>query len=494
MPSTDGPSGDQPPTGRPRASLAARISLVTGAVALVAVLLAGAVALPLIRGAAEAQARQQLAASADLVTAPLVRTGRPPIVLGRQRPLLARQDVDVRLVGPEEDRLPESVREAVADGERLSETVTVEGERSLVEVRPIGDGFGVVLVQPVSELGAPAREAVRRLLLALAVGLAGAAAAGTALAWRLARPLRRAAGAAQALAAGDREVRVGPDGPAEVAEVADAINRLAEALGHSEGRQREFLLSISHELRTPLTAVRGYAEALADGVVPPDRAAATGRTMLAEAHRLDRLVSDLMDLARLRADAFPVDLAEVDLGALIADAGQVWADRCAGAGLHLRLDGVPDRAVGAGTATAVPGDTDTGPVSTARSDEPSDSPAVSQWIVSADPVRVRQVLDGLAENALRVTPAGGVLVLALRAEPGVAVLEVRDSGPGLSEEDIAVAFERSALHDRYRGQRRVGAGVGLALIEELVRRMGGTAAAGHAPEGGAAFTVRLPLA
>ena len=94
-------------------------------------------------------------------------------------------------------------------------------------------------------------------------------------------------------------VRLPVEGPAEVAELSEALNHLSDALATSEGRERAFLLSVSHELRTPLTAVRGYAEALSDGVVPSEDVSRTGATMLAESERLDRLVSDLLDLARL---------------------------------------------------------------------------------------------------------------------------------------------------------------------------------------------------
>jgi signal transduction histidine kinase len=102
------------------------------------------------------------------------------------------------------------------------------------------------------------------------------------------------------------------------------------------------------------------------------------------------------------------------------------------------------------------------------------------------------VLDGLAENALRVTPAGRPVLLGLYETPGTAVLQVRDGGPGLAPEDLPVAFERSVLYERYRGVRQVGTGVGLALVHGLTTRLGGTATAGRAPEGGACFTVRLP--
>jgi two-component system sensor histidine kinase BaeS len=93
---------------------------------------------------------------------------------------------------------------------------------------------------------------------------------------------------------------------------------------------------------------------------------------------------------------------------------------------------------------------------------------------------------------LRVTPEGRSIVFAVRTEPAGAVVEVRDGGPGLTDADLAVAFERGVLHDRYRGVRPVGSGVGLALVAGLIERMGGRCQARHAPEGGACFTAWLP--
>jgi len=212
---------------------------------------------------------------------------------------------------------------------------------------------------------------------------------------------------------------------------------------------------VSHELRTPLTAVRGFAESLADGVVTADGVPAAGATIVREADRLDRLVSDLSELARLETDDFRVEPVVIDLAGLARDAAVVWQARCRAMGVAFRLE-VP--------AAPVP--------------------------VRADPRRLRQVVDGLAENAVRVTPPGAQLVLAVGTD---ASLQVRDGGPGLAPDDYAVVFDRGALHERYRGHRPVGAGgVGLALAHGLVTRMGGTIAAGPAPEGGACFTVRLP--
>jgi two-component system sensor histidine kinase BaeS len=259
------------------------------------------------------------------------------------------------------------------------------------------------------------------------------------------------------MAEGSRDVTLKPEGPVEIADIAESLNRLNAALVVSEGRQREFLLSVSHELRTPLTAVKGYAEALSDGVIPTDDVPRTGAIVAGEAARLDRLVSDLLDLARLGAVDFHVSPVEVDLVELGEDAGAVWLDRAMPEGVRLVLD-LP----------------------------------VDPVIVRTDPIRVRQIIDNLAENALRVSPRQSVVVLAVRREGAWGVVEVRDSGPGLTSDDVLVAFEPGVLHERYRGVRPVGTGLGLALVGKLAQGLGGFAEAGQAAEGGARFTVRIP--
>jgi signal transduction histidine kinase len=444
-----------------RTRLATRVTLVTITVAVLAVVITGAVSLSLIRGVAETQAQTTLSKQADVAQATLDQSvaARP----ARLRQLLRQQGISVDVVGPGL-AVPPIVTQAdlaaLAARQDVSDVRSRLGRRVFVEGRPLDGGRGVVLVQSVAAASGTAASARRQLLLPLLLGLVGAGLAGWLLARRLARPLQDAAAAAHRLAAGARDVQLTPEGPYEVAELAGALNRLNFALATSEGRERDFLLSVSHELRTPLTAVRGYAEALADGVVPPDDVARTGTVMLAEAQRLDRLVADLLDLARLRAQDFRLDLADVDLADLVRQAGEVWRDRCAPEGVELRVE-----------APATP------------------------LVVRTDATRVRQIIDGLAENALRVTPSGAPIVLSVAPVPmaGGVLIEVRDGGPGLTDDDLAVAFQRAALYERYRGVRRVGTGFGLALVHGLASRLGGTATAGRAPEGGARFSVLLPL-
>jgi two-component system OmpR family sensor kinase len=435
-----------------------RAVLVSCLVAVVSVLVTALVAVPLTMRAADRERRAALGREADTVAAVMSRTVRDAADQRLARQLRQHGIELVLVLGGRPDRpgLPPAVVRAVADGRELrGDRVRYLRGWALIEARPLGDQNGVILVEPA---GSPLAPVVwRRLGLALLAGLVAGAAAGALLAGRLVRPIRDAAAAAARLRAGDRAVRLPVAPPTEAADLATAINELAGALATSEGRQRDFLLSISHELRTPLTTLRGYAEALADGVVGPDGARRAGQTMLAEAEHLDRLVSDLLVLARLETADFPLAPAPVDLVALLRAIAEAWGGRCAEAGLVLRTE-LPDLPL----------------------------------TVSTDPGRIRQVVEGLLENALRAVPAGAPVVLAVRAGPAEVALEVRDGGPGLTDLDLAVAFERGALYQRYRGVRKVGSGLGLALAARLVRRLGGRIEAGHAAEGGARFTVTLP--
>jgi two-component system OmpR family sensor kinase len=443
--------------------------------AAIAVLIAGLVSARVISQAAQTTGRKVLVQYANLsvAAADMSRSGRVAVpakiiaLLRTQQVQLLVVQPNGRVTGPEGAVTANGIVTPVevADlkaGNSFSEQRRITGGRYYLEGRPITTGTaaggGVVLVQKVAAARSAGGSVGLRLLIALIAGLVVAALTGVLLARRLARPLQHAAGAARRLSTGARDVRLVPEGPAEVAAVADALNALSAALTTSEGRQREFLLSISHELRTPLTAVKGYAEALADGVVPAAAVEATGHVLLAESSRLERLVSDLLDLARLGAEDFRIDITRLDLVVLVRQAALVWSDRCAREGVEFRLE-VPPAPV----------------------------------VVDTDPTRVRQIIDGLAENALRVTPSGQPIVFSVGATWSEAVLQVRDGGPGLTEDDCRVAFDRSALYDRYRGVRRVGTGVGLALVAGLTARLGGRATAGRSPEGGACFTIALPV-
>jgi two-component system OmpR family sensor kinase len=438
-----------------RGGLTGRLALAMAAVAVVSAVLAGLLLAPLLAGAREDAVREPLARQADL----LARLPRLALASDRLDRVTDVSGLTLGLVTAT-DATGAAAALSPADLERLraGRPVSTDGELAgtpvLLEGRPARAGRAVVLAADSGSADAALTSVRRRVTLAIAAGLLVALGLAALLARRLGGPLTRTAAAARRLASGERGIDLPTDGPAEVADVADALGQLDRALTASEERQRRFLLSVSHEIRTPLTAVRGYAEGLADGTVPPEDAAEVGARLVTEARRLDGYVADLLALSRLEADDFRVAVADVDVAALLSAAAVAWA--------------APGRTAGVSVST------DVAPV-----------------VVRADPDRLRQVVDALVDNALRVTPRGGAIVLA--SHPGGGV-EIRDSGPGLATEDLAVAFDPGVLHERYRGRRATGGhGLGLAIAAGLVRRMGGTIVAGTAPEGGACFRITLPV-
>ena len=431
-------------------SLRGRITLVTVLVAIVAVVVTGLVSLQLVRSFTTEEARSQLAAQADILARmPRLASSaelaeKASLALGGTQVALVRADGSVE--GSAADALDRVILSRLADGESISTVRRGEGGAVMIEARPTADGDAVVLALPLSAIDRSVSRASSRVLIALGIGLVVAVAGGTLLARALARPLVQAAASARRLAAGERGVPM-PErtSTTEVADVTEALSALDRALAASEGRQREFLLSISHDLRTPLTAIRGYGEALADGLV--DDSTAVGRTLVAETERLDRFVKDLLELARLEADDFGISSERVDLEALLAEVATAWSGRAATLGVTVTAHG--------------------------------------EGTVTTDPRRLRQVLDGLVENAMR---AGGATV-ELRASDGL--VEVLDDGPGLTDDDLAVAFDRGELHARYRDSRPVGTGLGLSIASRLVGRMGGSITAANREGGGAVFSVRF---
>src|SRR6266540_725189 len=303
-----------------------------------------------------------------------------------------------------------------------------------------------------------------RLLLATGLAVAIAALVAWLLAGRLTAPLRRLAGAARQLGAGQLSTRVRVEGDDEVAEVGAAFNEMAADIEHSQGEQRAFLASVSHELKTPLTAVQGYTEALLDGTItdPPARHRTLER-IHGETLRLARLVQDLIDLARLGRGQFAVSPVDADVTTVLGEAVAVAAERAAAQGVSVEQQ-VPD----------------------------------TPLLARVDPGRLRQVLDNLLDNATRSSPTGHPVLVAARPLAGGWVeVAVVDRGPGIAAEDLPRAFARGYLWSRYRGTRTVGSGLGLAIVKALCDAMGVTVRAESGREsgrGGTAFRLALPPA
>ncbi len=440
--------------------LSRRILLVTVAGGVVVALVALVLTVPVVKGVARDQAREELVRSVDSLAAKPAAAAR---LIAQEQKVLGRDDRRYAIVrrggnvtGAAGDLLTdEQVAELLATG-TLSATSTVEGETILIEGRETKRGFSAVAVQPVTGVDEATSALRRRLLLALLLGLAAAGTLGLVLSRTLTRSIAAAAEAARRLAAGERGMPIGTSSVREFDDMGNAVASLDEALATSEGRQREFLLSISHEIRTPLTALRGYAEALADGAIAPADVPATGETLVAETARLDRFVSDLLALARLEADDFTIEAQDVSVAGLLGDLQQAWQATCEREGVTLLAA--------------------TGPAT-----------------VHADPMRLRQLLDGLVENAIRATPAGGVVEVRTVSTATEVTIEVADAGPGLDPADLGDAFERGVLHARYRDARAVGTGLGLSIAHRLASRMGMRLEVRGGADRGAVFAVVVPI-
>ncbi len=272
------------------------------------------------------------------------------------------------------------------------------------------------------------------------IGLGAAAVAAlvaAALARRFTRPLVAAVDTTGRIAGGDLDARVpvrAHDDP-EFTRLAESINTMGANLVRAREQERQFLLSVSHELRTPLTSIRGYSEAVVDGAVDDPVAAAT--VISAEARRLERLVQDLLDLARLDADRFSLDLRQVDAAEAVRQVVGGFRPRAADLGLELVL---------------APG---------------SELPCR----VVADSDRLGQIVANLVENAASF--ARTRVVVGVSGDASRAVVWVDDDGPGIPPDQVVRIFDRHVTSDR-AGAPRKGSGLGLAIVRELATGMGAT--------------------
>ena len=392
-----------------------------------------------------------VANQADLLAARENNALFPFARLPALRPYLKRQGevvIEARLDGSS-PWIPREKIAAIRARKRVQGTETVNGTRYFYAARFVHPK-ALVLVRP-TRLGATAsRPFVENLILAALVGAVLAAIAAYLLARAISRPVDRVARASRRAAESLAPEPVPVEGARELALLAESFNEMARQLTKARAAQRQFLLSVSHELKTPLTAIRGYAEGLADGAFDVDEASAT---IAQEAARLERLVRDLLDLARVNRTDFSFHFELIDLGVVAREAVRRYEAQAR------------DFAVGL-EATA-----------------PDAAPALG------DADRTLQIVSNLVENALRLTPPGGTVRVV--AEPGEIAVE--DTGPGLQADELPRAFEQFFLYSRYGGERPVGTGLGLAIVKELTEGMHGTVHVESEPDRLTRFVVRLPV-
>jgi signal transduction histidine kinase len=356
------------------------------------------------------------------------------------------------------DDLPPGVTMEMLGAERLRNMEVIVGNRgNLVYAAapsPLPGG-GVVVVVLSREANAALGASWRTFILAAMATLAIGVLVSIVLGRRLTKPIREASAATQKIAHGDLATRLPEPPPGdhdELAELARSVNTMATELQRAQVLEQQFLLSVSHDLRTPLTSIRGYAEAISDGAADPQRSAAVIQN---EARRLERLVADLLDLAKLRAAGFSLRAERVDLVALAVVTAEAFRPDAGERNLEMNQ-------VGQG-----------------------------QLMVSADHDRLSQVAANLVENALKY--ARFQVTITASRDDRWGVLAVDDDGPGIAAADLPHVFDRLYVARSQPSRRENSSGLGLAIVRELVDAMGGSVVAAQSPSGGARLVVRLPL-
>ncbi len=251
---------------------------------------------------------------------------------------------------------------------------------------------------------------------------------------RLVRPLREIGAAARRIAEGRYESRIARQGPDEIVSLANSFNQMAESLEAQERMRREFIANAAHELRTPLTNLKGYLEALRDEVIPADRA--TFESLWDETERLVRLSHGLDTLAAGDSAGDP-GLVDLDLTQVIRSAVDLVQPAARAANLTVALD-MPARLPARG-----------------------------------DPDQLAQVLGNLLQNAVRYTPEGGSVAIRAELRGADTLVSVTNTGPGIPAGDLPHVFERFYRVDKSRDHTSGGAGIGLAIVKQLVEGHGG---------------------
>jgi signal transduction histidine kinase len=254
---------------------------------------------------------------------------------------------------------------------------------------------------------------------------------------RLGRPLTEVASAVRRVAAGDYSARVPRSGPEELASLADSFNQMAADLEAQERIRRDFIVNAAHELRTPLTNLKGYLEALRDGVIPADRS--TYDSLLDEAERLVRLSRSLDALAE--GDETRQAAVDLELSDVVTAAVELFRPAAERAGLAIVVEQPPSLRVRA----------------------------------NAD--HMSQVLSNLLSNAVRYSRPGGTIRVRVAPRPGDVLVTVANPSEPIPPDDLARVFERFYRVEKSRDPERGGAGIGLAIVKQLVEAAGGTVGA-----------------
>jgi len=320
---------------------------------------------------------------------------------------------------------------------------------------PRAAALDVALVVPAASVQSNWLRLIPTFLFAAGISLAISIVAAAILARSIVQPIDRVTAASEAMARGDYDQNIEVRGQDEVARLGASFNRMAREVANSNRTMRDFLANVSHELKTPLTSIQGFSQAMVDGALrtPADYAEA-GQIISEETTRMRRLVDDLLQLSRLESGQVAMERRPLDLGGMLRSSVR--------------------RAERAAQEREVSLDLDLLALPTVQGDE--------HWL--------EEVFGNLIDNALQHTPPSGRVTVRARPAGARVIVEVHNTGSHIPPEELPRVFERFYQVDRSRASK--GAGLGLAIVREVVMAHGGEVEANSSPSDGTTFVVRLP--
>ncbi len=337
------------------------------------------------------------------------------------------------------------------DAPVVTSPVIVNGEQ-VGSVHVWAYGPGALLTERDAQFR---RGSFMALTIAALVAIALASVGGFLYAGRMVRPIEKITATARALRQGQSDARTGFAGDDEIAVLGMTLDQMADAIEADRELERRLTADVAHELRTPLQAIQATVEAMQDGVLPADEERLG--TVRDETVRLARLADGILELTRLERGSLPFDMRDLDLASPVQ----------AALGAHEAL---------------------------IESRELTLHSQINEGVlVNGDMDRLQQAVSNLLSNAARYTPPGGLVEVIVRSDGDEAIIEVADSGVGISAEDRGHVFSRFWRADSARAAATGGLGIGLAVTKEIIERHRGSIAVSDRHGGGTVFTVRIPL-
>ncbi len=357
--------------------------------------------------------------------------------------------------------LSEDVRKDILAGKNVTRAWEIPGneERVITVATPIIQGNqvsgAIVLAAPVKGVKAATKAVQSQVGRASIIALILGAVVSLGVAYQMTAQIREISHGTKRFAREDMECRIPVITNDELGEVAQSFNEMAERIASNAAKRRNLLAGVSHEVRTPLTNIRGYVEALRDKVIPPEDMDQTLDMIHDEALFMEKMVSDLIDLSRLESEHYQLNLTEFNLTDLMTKVAQKLQQLAARRNTCIVVD------------------------------DDSELP------VTADEIRMEQLLTNLIKNALQFTENGQVVVSA-RLDAETPVISVSDNGIGIEKEQIPLLFDSFYKVDPSRSKHHAESGLGLAMVNSIVKLHNGSINIDSEPGQGTTVTIVLP--